>query len=180
MLVPTPPEQHHHISADVHHKVDILKWVTDNHDDPALTVCTSSLLVKSWYSTRNSNEMLEFYTQTWKDHLLSWLVENDESNCTFTYQDWMSLKLINDWIYQHKVLWVNYTTYNVQWDQDSLNPCTHGDIMVLSRGDEHPYWYAHIIGIFHVMVLQIGQKSRCKQPRWIFYLFNGLDLIRMI
>ena len=42
VLVPTPPEQHHHISMDVHHKVDILKWVMDNHDDPALTVCTSS------------------------------------------------------------------------------------------------------------------------------------------
>ena len=64
VLGPTPPEQHHHISTDVCHKVDILKWVMDNHDDPALTVCTSSLLVKSWYSTRNSNEMLEFYTQT--------------------------------------------------------------------------------------------------------------------
>ena len=65
----------------------------------------------------------------------------------------MSLKLINNQIYQHKVLWVNYTTYNVRWDQDSLNPRTHGDIMVLSRDDEHPYWYAHIVGIFHAMVL---------------------------
>ena len=38
VLGPTPPEQHHHMSKDVRHKVDVLKWVTDNRDDPALKV----------------------------------------------------------------------------------------------------------------------------------------------
>ena len=30
VLGPTPPEHHHHISKDVHHKVDVLKWLADN------------------------------------------------------------------------------------------------------------------------------------------------------
>ena len=77
----------------------------------------------------------------------------------------MSLKLINDRIYRHKVLRVNYTTYNVRREQDSLNPRTHGDIMVLSVDDTHPYWYARIIGIFHAMVLQIGPKSKSQEPK---------------
>jgi len=34
----TPPEQYHHISEDVCHKVDIFKWLADNKDDPALEV----------------------------------------------------------------------------------------------------------------------------------------------
>ena len=51
----------------------------------------------------------------------------------------MSVKLINDRIYRHKVLRVNYTTYNVHRDQDSLNPRTHGDIMVLS-GDCYDFF----------------------------------------
>jgi hypothetical protein len=38
VLGPTPPEQHHHISKDVRHKVDVLKWLADNKDDPALNV----------------------------------------------------------------------------------------------------------------------------------------------
>jgi hypothetical protein len=38
VLDPTPPEQHHHISKDVRHKVDILKWLADNRKDPALKV----------------------------------------------------------------------------------------------------------------------------------------------
>ena len=33
-----PPEHHHHISKDVHHKVDVLKWLADIRGDPALEV----------------------------------------------------------------------------------------------------------------------------------------------
>ena len=38
VLGPTPPEHHHYISKDVHHKVDVLKWLADNQGDPALKV----------------------------------------------------------------------------------------------------------------------------------------------
>jgi hypothetical protein len=41
ILGPTPPEDHHHMSKDVRHKVDVLKWLVDNKHDPALTVSTS-------------------------------------------------------------------------------------------------------------------------------------------
>ena len=40
VLGPTPPEDHHHISKDVRHKVDVLKWLSDNRKDPALVVST--------------------------------------------------------------------------------------------------------------------------------------------
>ena len=42
VLGPTPPEDHHHISKDICHKVDVLKWLADNKNDPALTVLSSS------------------------------------------------------------------------------------------------------------------------------------------
>ena len=85
--------------------------------------------------------------------------------------DHMSLKLVNNWIYRHKVLQVNYTTYDSQHCQDSLNPRTHGDIMVLSQDDSHPYWYAHIIGIFHAMVLHTGWKSKSQEVKKMEFLF---------
>lgn len=63
--------------------------------------------------------------------------------------------------------------------QDSLNPRTHSDIMVLSRDDEaHPYWYARIIGIFHAMVVHTDPKSKLREPRKMEFLFVrwfGLD-----
>ena len=90
----------------------------------------------------------------------------------------MSLKLVNNRIYRHKVLRVNYTTYNARRSQDSLNPRTHGNIMVLSQDDSHPYWYARIVGIFHAMVIQTSLKSKSREPKKMEFLFVrwfGLD-----
>jgi hypothetical protein len=87
--------------------------------------------------------------------------------------------LVKNRIYRHKVLRINYTTYNVRRAQDSLNPRTHSDIMVLSRDDnDHPYWYARIIGIFHAIVMHTGPKSKSPEPKKMEFLFVrwfGLD-----
>ena len=57
------------------------------------------------------------------------------------------VKIVNNQIYNHKVLHVNYTTYDM-W---------HADIMLLSGEDHddsdcHPYWYAWVLGIYHAEV----------------------------
>ncbi|THH23073.1 hypothetical protein EUX98_g8103 [Antrodiella citrinella] len=60
----------------------------------------------------------------------------------------------NNRMYRHKVLRINYTTYDVRRAQDSLNPRTHSDIMMLAHEDNDngrsQYWYAHIVRLFHV------------------------------
>ena len=72
---------------------------------------------------------------------------------------------------------VNYTTYDLRRAQDSLNSQTHADLMVLSHEDEsegqseHPYWYAHIIGIFHAMVYHTEPRSRSSEPQHMEFLF---------
>lgn len=61
--------------------------------------------------------------------------------------------------------------------QDSMNPRTHADVMVLSREidkDEengHPYWYARIIGIFHANVRHVGPTSKFSDPQRIEFLW---------
>ena len=60
-------------------------------------------------------------------------------------------------MYQHKVLRVNYTWYDMRRDQDSINPRTHPDIMMLAPDDAaHLYLYACILGIFHVVAYLAG------------------------
>lgn len=58
-------------------------------------------------------------------------------------------------MFRHKVLRVNYTTYDVRRGQDSMNPRTQADIMTLPQDDDaaHPFEYARIIGIFHLEVV---------------------------
>ncbi|KAF8238282.1 hypothetical protein L208DRAFT_1497983, partial [Tricholoma matsutake] len=66
-------------------------------------------------------------------------------------------------IYSGKVLHINYTSYDICRDQDSMNPRTHCDVMVLSTEmgpGAHPYWYARVLGIFHAKVIHIGPEAQ--------------------
>ena len=38
-LPPSSPHEHHHISVDTHHKINLLHWLSNNQDDPALEAC---------------------------------------------------------------------------------------------------------------------------------------------
>ena len=74
----------------------------------------------------------------------------------------MSVHIVNNKIYSSQLLRVNYTTYNVRRDQDSVNTRTHPDIMVLSCEDDpraHPYWYTRVLGIFHLRVLHLDPSA---------------------
>ena len=69
-----------------------------------------------------------------------------------------SIILQHDRLYQHALLRVNYTTYDVRRLQDVISPSTsHHNIMVLAdRGDGeagHPFAYARVLRVFHVNVL---------------------------
>ena len=58
-----------------------------------------------------------------------------------TLQQHRGLHILDDCIYRHKVLRINYTTYDMRRDQDSVNPQTHPDVMLLadeSNSDLHP------------------------------------------
>jgi hypothetical protein len=52
--------------------------------------------------------------------------------------------------------------------------------MVLANQDEenenqHPYWYARVIGIFHAMVMHVGKGSAYEQMDFLWVRWYGLD-----
>ena len=72
------------------------------------------------------------------------------------------MRIIDNRVYSAKVLRVNYTTYDVRRDQDSMNPRTQCDIMVTScetAPNAHPFWYARVLGVFHVRVVHTGAAA---------------------
>jgi hypothetical protein len=75
-----------------------------------------------------------------------------DRNCVFFKSDRM---------YKHHLLRINYTTYDVRRSQDIINPGTsRRDVMVLANDDDtdsHPFWYARVLGIYHVNVVYTGQ-----------------------
>ncbi|KAG2336702.1 hypothetical protein BDR05DRAFT_896368 [Suillus weaverae] len=132
----TDPRVHYHISNGARHFLSISQWLRKNDGDPAFT---------------------EFLPRL-KDHILARLLghDYDGDEVSFSSAQRSQLMLVNDRIYRHKVIRINYTTYDLRREQDSLNSRTHADIMVLSHEDDeangHPYWYARIIGVFHALV----------------------------
>ncbi len=94
-----------------------------------------------------------------KDNILERLLKwNYKGNMysEFTDKEQNIVHIAGEWIYRCKTVKINYTTYNIRCDGDTINPQTYPDIMVTSPEtgpNAQPYWYAHVIGIFHIMVL---------------------------
>ena len=64
----------------------------------------------------------------------------------------------------HNVMRTNYTTYDIRWADDVLNPNTsHCDIMLLSAEDDkranHQYTYTCILSIYHMNVMYTGSST---------------------
>ena len=116
------------------------------------------------------------------DHLLGRLlgVEYDGDEKAYTSVERSTVTIMDKTIYSHQVLRVNYTTYDLRREQDTINIRTKPDIMLLSHedslgdGDEaapHPYWYARVIGIFHAHVRHTGPHTTSPLPRRMDFLW---------
>jgi hypothetical protein len=60
----------------------------------------------------------------------------------------------NNTIYSVQTMQIHYTTYDLRREYDTINPRTHPDVMVLTgeKTPTHPYWYARVLGIYHMDV----------------------------
>jgi hypothetical protein len=80
-------------------------------------------------------------------------------------------------MYRHHIARFNYTTYDVRRSQDVINPgTTHRDIMLLANdGDEsnadHPFYYARVLGIYHVNVIYMEEGMQDYAPRTMEFLW---------
>ncbi len=79
----------------------------------------------------------------------------------------------DDRMYQHSIMCINYTTYDVRRAQDSVNPNTdHNNIMLLSGQDDgHEYLYARVLGIYHVKVIYTGPGMLDYHARRVEFLW---------
>ncbi|KAF5342710.1 hypothetical protein D9758_015877 [Tetrapyrgos nigripes] len=144
---------------------------TNVEDAEALSPCDPSLPYQIANSQRlhedihillrnNENDpAMRTFLVDLKNHCLQRIL-GTESCAEFTDADRSQVVFFNNYLYKHKYLRINFTRYDGRREQDSINPRTHPDIMVLSGdGEDHPYWYGRVISIFHVRVRHIGAKS---------------------
>ncbi|KAG2139105.1 uncharacterized protein EDB93DRAFT_1253173 [Suillus bovinus] len=103
-----------------------------------------------------------------KDHVLYRLQQLDIGYCdhTFTDKECNSVIIPNNTIYSVQTMQIYYTMYDLRCKYDTINPRTYGDVMVVSEetAPSHPYWYAHILGIYHMeMWINVDGEQPIKQ-----------------
>jgi hypothetical protein len=81
-------------------------------------------------------------------------------------------------LYQHNIMRINYTTYDVRRSHNIVNPFTsHHNIMVLNHEDTarnsnpHPYRYARVLSIYHANIFHVGSATSNYQPRRMEFLW---------
>ncbi len=177
------PENCYQMSASRRYPLDLHSWLAENHGDPAIIV--SLLPFFEDYISHLLYHWQNFIPKP-KDHILRSIpgfeIANNEET---TPAQWRHLHIINDRIFCHKIFRINYTTYNVCQNQDSINPRTRSDVIVLANKTDtnciHPYWYACIIGIFHADVCYNDPDGTMEEMccfqidfLWVcWYGFNG-------
>jgi hypothetical protein len=116
-----------------------------------------------------------------KDHLLARYnnIPYDGDEHAFSDADRQSMVFLRDRIYSHNVLRINYTTYDMCRAQDSINIRAHPFVMVLAHEDDtdvdpHPYWYAKVLGIYHVNV-RISDQAESQRMEFLWVHWFGRD-----
>jgi hypothetical protein len=86
--------------------------------------------------------------------------------------------LKNDRIFEHQLMSIHYTTYDVRRRRDIIHPgstTAHRDIMGLLTPDEQTdtdrFWFAHVLGIFHANVIYTGDGASDYDSRRLDFLW---------
>jgi hypothetical protein len=91
--------------------------------------------------------------------------------------NWAGVLFKHDRMYKHQIMRTNYTSYDVRRDEDIIRAGTRGqsNLMVLApesadirpagHGGHHPFWYACVLGIYHVNMIYVGDGNTDYSPR---------------
>ena len=86
----------------------------------------------------------------------------------YSFGELGTINTVNDRIYEHKTIRINYTTYDLRRDYDIINPKKHANIMAVSplfdpdlnsATDGHPFVYARVLGIFHAEIVHFHRET---------------------
>ena len=90
-----------------------------------------------------------------------------------------NVHIVNDRIYEHKTMRVNYRTYDLQQEYDIVNSRKHANILTVSplfdhvshtSSDGHPFRYARVLGIYHANIVYFNPITRSSLAQTMEFL----------
>ncbi|KAJ1309331.1 hypothetical protein OPQ81_004992 [Rhizoctonia solani] len=147
--------------------------------------------ISQWVYEQHNDDAMKFFVPQLKRHLLSrFLGGYDHSSCN--EGEMSQIRIYRDIMYRHKTLRINYTSYDVQRQQDLLNPNTPSRFILLPSNDDsyegaarHPFLYAKVLGVYHAEVSYRQHAPRRMDfvhVRWLYYDYEcpgGWDIFRL-
>lgn len=91
-------------------------------------------------------------------------------------------------ILEHATASFHYTTYDIRREQDNINSRSQRRYIMVPSFEEpdpddidsdarvHPYWYARVLGIYHVKVYLPGNGNRPEKMSFMWVRWFGRDL----
>ena len=76
---------------------------------------------------------------------------------------------------------MNYTTYDIRRDRDTINTSTRRYVMLRSpeaNPSAHPYWYAQVLGIYHAHISTThpaAQKHSAQHMQFLWVRWLGAE-----
>ncbi|KAF7323811.1 hypothetical protein MKEN_00602400 [Mycena kentingensis (nom. inval.)] len=115
---------------------------------------------------------LRVYTRRWCENTLKPAAADQPEERDYTSDELLAIHFDRERVWTHSTLQVNYTTYDLQRDQDTINTRTRPNIMFLSTDEEdrHPYQYAEVIAIGHARV-KIPAMPTHKRMEFLYVRF---------
>jgi len=169
-------DAHHYIANSERSPSDLLGWVHKKRGHPGVKVRSPCCCA---YDRILMNHQ-EFIPRL-KDHILVRHMELPHvgKEYAFTDTELRQVEIVPNCIYEHLAIRVNYTTYDMRRAQDYINVRRHANIMVLAHEDDedaahHPYWYAKVLGIYHVHVRFAGD-SETRRTEFLWVHWYGRD-----
>ncbi|KAG2135061.1 hypothetical protein BD769DRAFT_1665020 [Suillus cothurnatus] len=179
------------LHASKHSPINLPAGFRGHHYIPKLSY-NNLLYIFQFLQQHDDDPAIAAFIPKLKDHLLYRLQRLDVSYCdhSFTDDEQNSVIIPDNKIYSIQTMQVHYTTYDLQREHDTINPHTHADIMVLSgkMKPQHPYWYARVLGIYHMDVWLSTEGSMIKHQiealyvRWLAPLIDhqsGIDCTQL-
>jgi len=172
--VPKTPQEHHHIGISQNQYKHIRTFLREHSGDPAVKVRE--------INASATHNLISFVPKNFlpklEQHLLARIRATIHENSSDQNDTRGQVLFRHDRIYQHKLMRINYTTYDVRRCQDVVHEFTpHCNIMVLEHDEggrypsTHPYGYAKILGIYHANAMYVGPGMVDYQPRRMEFLW---------
>ncbi|KAI0257901.1 hypothetical protein BC834DRAFT_838237 [Gloeopeniophorella convolvens] len=143
------PEDRYRIGTSDRHPVSLQQLQEDHPEDPALTNFVVDL----------------------KAHIHAHLCPDEAET---SRAEWGRIAIRDGRIYHHETARINYTTYDVQREQDVVHPKASRNAVLVYAPDEEgpsPWVYAWVLGVYHARVHVLPSSEEQRVPfLWVRWL----------